>query len=149
MTSSSEAYGPTPRNPQNPSLTIPAFNPDVDVLTAALAYAAAGWYIGPATKGSKHPGTLLGDNWHSKTSRDPEVIVSWFAGTNHGVFLHAGRSGAVVADIDNPDKLPAVLAEAIATARPHSSPPVSTNHAGVTPCSPYRQVGRSATAPES
>src|SRR5205823_4008118 len=53
----------------------------------------------------KHAGSLLKTGWPAKTSRDREVIISWFAGTNHGIFLHAGRSGAVVIDVDQPDNL--------------------------------------------
>ena len=99
-------------------LFVPTFDDDVDTLTAALSYAAAGGYVGPAREGSKDPGSILGKQWQSKTSRDPDQIVAWFAGTNYSVFLHAGRSGAVVLDVDHPHKLPDVLVEAITTAGP-------------------------------
>lgn len=77
--------------------------PDVsgmDVLQAALAYANAGWYVGPCR--GKHPGSVLGKGWQTKTSRDPRTIISWFAGAPEGlgVFLHVGRSGAVAFDRD-------------------------------------------------
>ena len=77
--------------------------PDVsgmDVLAAALAYAKAGWYVGPC-KG-KHPGSVLGKGWQTKTSRDPRTIIGWYAGAPEGlgVFLHVGRSGAVAFDRD-------------------------------------------------
>lgn len=88
------------------ALSIPELAADVDVLTAALAYAAAGWYVGPCKRGTKHPGSVLGSHWQDKTSRDPEVIVSWFAGSADGVFLHVGRSGAVVLDDDVPERVP-------------------------------------------
>lgn len=91
-------------------LRIPEIPEDASVLDAALAYAAAGWYVGPAKKGSKNPGSVLGKGWESKTSSDPEQIVAWFAGSDHDVFLHAGRSGAVLIDVDYFAKVPAVLA---------------------------------------
>jgi hypothetical protein len=99
-------------------LRIPWFDDDVDVLTAALAYAAAGWYLAPVKRGTKHPGSVLGTGWQLRTSRDPEVLVSWFAGTDYGIALHAGRSGAVVFDVDTPSLLPAVLSHAEAECHP-------------------------------
>jgi hypothetical protein len=78
--------------------------PDVaglDVLSAALAYAQAGWYVLPVGQGTKRPLPELGSDWQHKSSRDPEVIAAWLAGTGHGIALHAGRSGAIVLDVDN------------------------------------------------
>jgi hypothetical protein len=78
--------------------------PDVagmDTLTAALAYAKAGWYLLPVRHGTKKPGSVVGDEWHRQSSRDPQVITVWLAGTSHGIALHAGRSGAVGLDVDN------------------------------------------------
>lgn len=95
--------------------------PDVDgldAMTAAFAYAKAGWYVGPLKNGSKNPGSRLGDSWQSKTSRDTDVLASWFAGSNDGLFLHAGRSGAVVFDVDQPAKLDGVLLAAIGDTQP-------------------------------
>jgi hypothetical protein len=74
---------------------------DLDALSAALAYAKAGWYVGPVKLGTKHPGSVLGKDWQQRTSRDPKVIIDWMALAGHGVFLHAGRSGAVIIDVDN------------------------------------------------
>jgi hypothetical protein len=87
---------------------------DTDTLTAALAYADAGWYVLPVardhpTDPGKHPGSVVREGWQHKSSRDPKLITAWFAGTDHGIALHCGRSGAVVFDVDNPDKLPDVL----------------------------------------
>lgn len=93
-------------------LHVPELSADVDTLTAALRYAAAGWYVGHTKRGSKSPADM-GAGWPDRTSRDPEVITSWFAGTDYGVFLHCGRSGAVVVDVDHPDRLPEVLLDAI------------------------------------
>lgn len=95
--------------------------PDVsglDTLAAAFKYAAAGWYVGPLVNGSKHPGSRLGKDWQAKTSRDPEVISAWFAGRDDGIFLHCGRSGAIVCDVDRPDQLAGVLLAAIGDAKP-------------------------------
>lgn len=79
---------------------------DADNLTAALAYATAGWYILPTQAGTKDPGSIVGKGWPAKSSRDPKQITAWFAGTDHGIALHAGRSGAVILDVDNPDNVP-------------------------------------------
>lgn len=100
------------------TLHVPPVDSGVDTLAAALAYAKAGWYIVPVKHGSKHPGSVVGFGWNDKSSRDPEVIIGWYAGTDHGIALHAGRSGAVVFDVDTPDKLPAVLTEQFAATRP-------------------------------
>jgi hypothetical protein len=51
--------------------TIPAITNDMSTMEAALAYATAGLYVGPAKRGSKHPGSVLGDGWQRQTSRDP------------------------------------------------------------------------------
>lgn len=78
---------------------------DADNHSAALAYAAAGIYVGPLRRNpdgtiDKNPGSLLGKGWQYKTSRDPQQITAMFAGTNYGVFLHCGRSGLIVFDVD-------------------------------------------------
>jgi putative DNA primase/helicase len=83
-------------------LYVPDVTPEDDTLGAALKYARAGWYLGPTKPGEKTPN--LGKAWQHKTSRDTEEIVSWFSGTNAGIFLHAGRSGAVIIDVDYRDK---------------------------------------------
>ncbi|ASR85759.1 DNA primase/polymerase [Mycobacterium phage Edugator] len=93
------------------TLTIPDVAPDSDTLAAALAYAGAGWYVIPIKRGTKHPGSILGKSWQRQSTRDTEQIVAWWAGTDHGIALHCGRSGAVVLDIDNPDKVPDVIRE--------------------------------------
>ena len=92
--------------------------PDVtgmDVINAALAYAKAGWYVGPIDMKTKHAGSVLGKGWPAKTSRDPKMIIDWLALAGHGIFLHAGRSGAVVFDVDHPGNLPPIMAEAFTT----------------------------------
>jgi hypothetical protein len=106
-------------------LAVPVITDDMSTLDAADAYAKAGWYIGAAERGTKHPGSTLGKDWQRKTSRDPQVIAAWFAGTDHGVFLHAGRSGAIIFDVDHPDRLPAPIRQAIDQYQP---PYQSTRH---------------------
>lgn len=90
------------------TLHIPEGTEDMDVLSAALTHAGAGWYVGPLKAGTKNPGSILGSKWHTNTSRDTKTIASWFAGGMEGIglFLHVGRSGAVVLDVDDPDALP-------------------------------------------
>ncbi len=88
-----------------------------DVLGAALAYAKAGFYVGPTRPGDrKNPGSLLGRSWQEKTSRDPKRIKVWFTPAHkdsghdkRGLFIHCGRSGVFVIDIDEPDKVTAKL----------------------------------------
>ena len=87
-------------------LSIPDLPPDVDVMTAALLYADAGWYTLPIGRGSKNAGSVVGNGWPAKSSRDPKQIAAWFAGTDHDIALHCGRSGAVVFDVDHFDKVP-------------------------------------------
>lgn len=102
-----------------PALTLPPLSEGVTALDAALAYAQAGWFVGPVKAGTKHPGSILGEGWPTKTSRDPEAIPAWFdENPDAGVFLHVGRSGALVFDIDHPEVLPDLLRQAINRDRP-------------------------------
>jgi P4 family phage/plasmid primase-like protien len=98
-------------------IAIPKITDDMSTLDAAIAYAKAGIYVGPCKRGSKHPGSVIGDKnrkrWQHKTSRDPQVISFWYAGTDHGLFLHLGRSGLWAGDVDNPAKLHPILQRAI------------------------------------
>jgi putative DNA primase/helicase len=97
-------------------LCVPDIDPDADTLSAALAYVEAGWYMLPVKRGSKHPGSVVGDKWQIQSSRDPKQLAAWFAGTDHGIALHCGRSGAVVFDVDYPSLVPDVLAKHLASA---------------------------------
>lgn len=99
-------------------LSVPEITEEDGALSAAMKYAKAGWYVVPLRRGTKHPGSILGDGWQHQSSRDPEQLVDWFAGTDYGVGLHAGRSGAVIFDIDHPEKLPEVLEKAAAELGP-------------------------------
>ena len=104
-------------------LTVPDLDPDAGPLTAALAYAKAGWYVLPVQRASKKPGSIVGNDWQHKSSRDPQQIAAWFAGTDCGIALHCGRSGAVVCDVDYPSKLPDVLAAHLGCAPYQSTRP--------------------------
>lgn len=75
----------------------------------------------------KNPGSVVGKGWQRQSSRDPKVITAWFAGTEHLIALHCGRSGVVVFDVDNPDKLPEVLARHLCL------PPDTVWHGGTPP----------------
>lgn len=92
----------------NSPLAIPEEISD-DPLQAALQYAAAGWYVIPVKAGTKNPGSVVGKDWPTRSTRDPEQIAALWAGTDHGIALHVGRSGAVVFDVDNPEALPPEL----------------------------------------
>jgi hypothetical protein len=107
------------------TLTVPDLPADADTLTAALAYAAAGWYLLPTDPAIdiKSPGSVVGKRWQTKSSRDPKQIAAWFVGTDYGIALHCGRSGVVVFDVDYPDKVPPVLAKYLATAAFQSTRP--------------------------
>ena len=93
-------------------LSIPDIS-EADPLTAALAYADAGWYVLPVRTDTKHPGSVVGAGWPSLSSRDPKTIAGWFAGTDHGIALHCGRSGAVVLDVDDYANIPDIVLAAI------------------------------------
>ncbi len=95
--------------------------PDVvglDVLSAALRYAESGFYVGPLVRDTKDPGSVLGTGWQHQTSRDPHQLAAWFTGIDHDVFIHVGRSGAVVFDVDHPELLHEDLARAIKECEP-------------------------------
>ena len=104
-------------------LSIPELSDDVDNLGAALLYAGCGWYVLPVLRGTKDPGSVVRKGWQRKSSRDPKVIAAWFSGTDYGIALHCGRSGAIVFDVDRPDKLPDVLRRHLATAPFQSTRP--------------------------
>lgn len=94
-------------------LSIPDLPDECDTLSAALLYAGAGWYVGPCDPSTKHPGSVLGKGWQEQTSTDTQQIAAWFAGSSHGLFLHVGRSGGLVLDVDDYSRLPDLALEAI------------------------------------
>lgn len=91
--------------PQWSDLTIPDIHPAASTLDAAFSYNNAGLYVGPIVVG-KNPGSRLGEKWQTKTSRDAGTVVGWFAGSTDGIFIHCGRSGLVVFEVDYPDRVP-------------------------------------------
>jgi Bifunctional DNA primase/polymerase, N-terminal len=102
--------------------------PDVaglDVASAALLYAEAGWFVLPTHAKTKHAGSVLGQGWPRKSSREPDQVKAWFLGTDYGLALHVGRSGSLGFDVDHPDNLPTLLAEGLA----QSCPPFQSTRA--------------------
>jgi hypothetical protein len=98
------------------STSNPLFVPDqssrMSIREAALAYANAGWYVLPINPNTKHAGSVVGIGWPEKSSRDPAEIEKWFhAGTDHGLAIHLGKSGAIAFDVDDPSQLPHRLRE--------------------------------------
>ena len=92
------------------STSNPLFVPDqtsrMSMREAALDYANAGWYVLPINPNTKHAGSVVGIGWPEKSSRDPAEIEKWFrAGTNHGLAIHLGKSGAIAFDVDDPTRL--------------------------------------------
>ncbi len=104
--------------------------PDVtglDLTQAALAYAAAGWFVLPTDRLSKHAGSVVGRGWPDKSSQDAEQITAWFTGSAYGLALHVGRSGAVAFDVDRPENLPPLLRDClIANPTAHQSTRLAT-----------------------
>ena len=84
-------------------LHIPEIAEDDDTLSAAIKYAKAGLYLLPVKRGEKHPGSIVGKGWQTQSSKDINQIAAWFAGTDHNIAIHCGRSGLVVFDIDHPE----------------------------------------------
>ena len=54
------------------------------------------------------------------------MLAALFAGSSHGLALHMGRSGLVTFDVDNPELLPAMLAEVFT----ELSPPFQSTRTG-------------------
>lgn len=103
--------------------TIPTLPNNCSVMDAAFAYIRAGLWIGPLKAGTKHPGSVMGDTWHERTFNDAESVATWFAGStaDYGVFLHAGRSGLVIIDVDYPELVPEFMHAALRSAPFHAS----------------------------
>lgn len=98
-------------------LRVPHVTAKTPRLNAALAYAEAGFYVLPCKRGTKHPGSLLGNGWPTKSSRDRAVIERWWGQwPDAEIALHAGRSGLVVFDVDAPGKVPKELREHLVSA---------------------------------
>jgi putative DNA primase/helicase len=100
------------------TLVVPEIPDDADLLTAALLYAKAGWYVLAVEPDTKRPANFYGKGWQHMSSRDPQEIISWFTLTPYMLALHVGRSGGVAFDIDAPEYVPAVLQRAFDEERP-------------------------------
>lgn len=88
---------------------IPLFSGTENPYEAGMAYGEAGWYVVPIRPGSKNPGSVLGDDWPTKSSRDPKVLAEWFRYSDYGIALHTGRSNCCVFDVDYPNHLTSLL----------------------------------------
>ena len=100
-------------NAQPPPLSIPSEISELSIVNAALTYALHGWFVIPVQSGTKNPGSLLGTDWPSKSTRDPDEIRKLFKFPNTSIALHAGKSGAIVFDVDNPLLVPELLQEVV------------------------------------
>ena len=80
---------------------LPTIDPGDTALDVALKYAAAGWRVVPAERGS-HDNSIVKDATTNAT-RDPHQITEWFAGTNHTVIT--------VCDVDETYFLPEAMDE--------------------------------------
>jgi hypothetical protein len=89
----------------NPAIEVPKLRVGSSTLECALEYANAGWYVLPVLPATKHAGSVLGKGWQDKSSRNPEVIKSWFLSSSNDLALHVGKSGALVLDVDDPEQL--------------------------------------------
>lgn len=95
------------------ALRIPDLDKTCSLKNAALAYAEAGWYVLPVNEQTKSAGSYVGVNWPEQSTRDPKQIEKFFKYQDLALALHAGKSGAVIFDVDNPSLLPRDLEDAI------------------------------------
>lgn len=89
---------------------------DLDVCSAAIALAQAGYFVFPVKgeRGGEDPmawkAPLPRFDWDGESTRDIKRITMWFAGTTGlGVAVDCGKSGLVVIDEDHQGVLPAGL----------------------------------------
>lgn len=84
---------------QRETLSIPDVT-GLDPLHAALEYAKAGVYVLPVKTG-KHPGSIVKKDWPELSTRDPDVIESyWERHPQAGIAIHTGKSGLTAFDLD-------------------------------------------------
>lgn len=89
-----------------PTLSIPSNTEKMTTKEAALVWAGAGFFVLPIHSTTKRAGSVVGTGWPEKSSRDPAQIEKWFrAGTNLGLAIHLGKSGAIGFDVDDPTRL--------------------------------------------
>ena len=107
---------------ESPALSIPDVS-GLDALGAALAYAAAGFYVLPTDPANiKHPGSVVGTSWPTRSSRSAAHIHAWWdaavgGNPDYGIALHLGRSNVVALDVDKPENLPAWLEKELLDSR--------------------------------
>lgn len=92
---------------------IPPIEKTDNSLEAARKYISANLYILPVKPGTKNPGSVVGAGWPELSSTDPHQIEEWFADTDNGIALHAGRSGLIIFDVDHLDAIPQIIIDAI------------------------------------
>ncbi|TFV61398.1 hypothetical protein E4P42_00405 [Mycobacterium sp. PS03-16] len=90
--------------------------PDISVVSpgdigmAAALYIEAGLSVLPVAIG-KHPGSIVGSNWPSKSSREAKTVCDWWtAHPDAGIAIHTGASGITAFDLDiDAETLPSEL----------------------------------------
>ena len=84
---------------------------DVDIQTAALEYAARGWYVFPVRGKRPAPGIK---SWTAESTTDPAQIVAWYSGTSGlGIGVDMAKSRLVAVDGDHLDRMPPEVWEAV------------------------------------
>jgi putative DNA primase/helicase len=100
------------------TLVVPEIPDDASNLSAGILYAEGGFYVIAVEPDTKKPAEFYGKGWPHMSSRDPQEIAAWFAGTNYALGVHCGRSGAVAFDIDEPARVPTILQRAFDECHP-------------------------------
>ena len=94
------------------NICVPHQAEELSTLKAAILWAENGFYVLPIDPKTKHAGSVVGVGWPDKSSREPKQIESWFRpGTNYGIAVHLGKSGAIAFDVDDPSQMPNKLRE--------------------------------------
>ncbi|PJD99791.1 phage/plasmid primase, P4 family [Mycobacterium sp.] len=105
--------------------------PDVSGMSnveAALTYAKAGVCVVPVRPGTKDPGSYIGKGWQHRATCDIDAVQAWWRRwPDAGIAMHAGPSGFLVVDVDDPDKVPKWLWPLLSKAifRPTTDEPTS------------------------
>jgi hypothetical protein len=74
--------------------------PGQEMLQAALAMAARGWYVFPCAVGGKEP--ALRGSWQRHATTDPLQVRDWWTRRPYNIGISCGPSGLVVIDLDMP-----------------------------------------------
>src|SRR5258708_38049133 len=89
------------QTPQEQSPTASAMSePGQEMLRAALAMAARGWFVFPCAAGSKEP--ALRGSWQEHATTDPLQVRDWWTRRPFNIGISCGPSGLVVIDLDMP-----------------------------------------------